>query len=74
LITRIKNSLLAVDWCKNKIFHTGDNYFMRQGAIQVRHNIYKIMWTPLQISGFSYCSHARCWQVYKTEHTAMQSP
>ena len=29
----------------------------------------KSMWTPLQMSGFGYFSHTRCWQVYKIEHT-----
>ena len=37
------------------------------------HYIYKSMWTPFQMRGFSYFSHTRCWQAYKIEHTAMQS-
>ena len=38
------------------------------------HHIYKSMCTPLQMSGFGYFSHTRCWQVYKIKHTSMQSP
>jgi hypothetical protein len=37
-----------------------------------KYTIYKS--THLQMSGFSYFSYNRCWQVYKIEHTAMQSP
>ena len=36
--------------------------------------MYKTIWTRLQVSGFGYFSHSRCWQVYKIKHTAMKSP
>ena len=29
------------------------------------HYMYKSMWTPLQISGFGYFRHTRCWQLYQ---------
>ena len=29
------------------------------------HYIYKCLWTHLQISGFNYFSHTRCWKVYQ---------
>ena len=32
------------------------------------------MWTHLQMNGFGYFCHTRCWQVYTIEQTAMQSP
>ena len=34
----------------------------------------KIRTLYIQNYVFSYFSHTRCWQVYKIEHTAMQSP
>ena len=34
----------------------------------------KNMRTPLAISGFGYFSQTHWWQMYKIEHTAMQSP
>jgi hypothetical protein len=37
------------------------------------HYINKSMWKYLYICGFDYFSHTICWQVYKVEHTAVQS-
>ena len=37
------------------------------------HYMAKSMWRPLQMSEFGYFSHTLCRQVYKIEHTTIQS-
>ena len=49
-------------------------FYPLKSRLDIYIHTHKGMWTPLQISGFSYFSHTCCGQVYKIEHTAMQSP
>ena len=73
--------ILHLRWVPPKLLnmiselYSGTESAVRCGSsISDLHYKAKCMRTPILISGFGHLSHSHCWQVYKTKHTAIQSP
>ena len=73
LVSNTKRMKIMFDYIPAITMSQSSNSSSHQPPLKGIHYMDKGRWTALQISGFVSFSHNCCWQVYKIEHTAMQS-